>query len=128
MDELNGRRRLTSRLRPDSGVVGGAGVAKRPRPGKPPVAPSLAAGGASSSRGGRARAEGPAPARPAALRFQLLDECRQHLVQVAHDAVVGHLEDRGVLVFVHGHDELGRADADRVLDLTGDAYRHIEVR
>src|ERR1700722_19243382 len=51
----------------------------------------------------RASPPGRPPTRPtaAALRgLQGLDQGREHLVDVPHDAEVGHREDRGVLVLV----------------------------
>ncbi len=51
--------------------------------------------------------------------FTLPQRCqnfRDDLVQVTNDAVVGDLEDGGVLVLVDGDDELGGLHAGQVLD------------
>ena len=50
------------------------------------------------------------------------------LVDVAHDAVVGDLEDRRVLVVVDGHDDLGVGHTGGVLHLAGDAQCNVDVR
>src|SRR3954453_14583623 len=52
----------------------------------------------------------------------------QDLVQVAHDAEVGELEDRRVLVLVDRDDVLGRLHAHLVLDRAGDARREVQLR
>src|SRR3954453_18986128 len=57
-----------------------------------------------------------------------LGELRDDLVEVADDAEVGELEDRGVRVLVDGHDVLGALHADLVLDRAGDAVREVELR
>src|SRR3954471_8207904 len=51
----------------------------------------------------------------------LLGGDRQHAVQVTHDAEVDELEDRRLLVLVHGHDGLGGLHAGAVLGRPGDA-------
>ena len=62
------------------------------------------------------------------LRLHGLGQLRHDLVQVADDAEVGELEDRGVRVLVDGHDVLGALHADLVLDRAGDARREVELR
>src|SRR4051812_47291220 len=57
-----------------------------------------------------------------------LGQLRQDLVEVADDAEVGELEDRGVGVLVDGHDVLRGLHADLVLDRAGDARREVELR
>src|SRR3712207_5589040 len=49
-------------------------------------------------------------------------------VQVAHDAEVGQLEDRGLGVLVDRHDRLRGLHAGPVLDRPGDADRDVELR
>src|SRR5215207_855528 len=49
-------------------------------------------------------------------------------VQVADDAEVGQLEDRGLGVLVDGHDGLRGLHAGAVLDRTGDADGDVELR
>src|SRR3954469_7610144 len=61
-------------------------------------------------------------------RLHGLGELRDDLVEVAHDAEVGELEDRGVAVLVDGHDVLRGLHADLVLDRAGDAGREVELR
>src|SRR5690349_21917238 len=55
-------------------------------------------------------------------------ELRDDLVEVAHHAEVGELEDRGVGVLVDGHDVLRGLHADLVLDRAGDAGREVQLR
>src|SRR5690606_24043356 len=55
-----------------------------------------------------------------------LFQFRQDLEQVAHQAVVGHLEDRGFLVLVDRDDHLGVLHARQVLDGTGDAHGDVQ--
>src|SRR5216117_4356570 len=57
------------------------------------------------------------------LHMQFLDlfrEPRDHLEQISHDPVIGHLEDRRVLVLVDRDDHLRGAHAGEVLDRAGD--------
>src|SRR5262249_18778928 len=72
----------------------------------PPRRAELAAGG---------------PMGPGGLR-----ESRQDLEHVAHQAVVGDLEDRGVLVLVDRDDVPGGRHAGQVLDRAADAARDVE--
>src|SRR3954447_15001808 len=55
-------------------------------------------------------------------------ELREDLVQVADDAEVGELEDRGVGVLVDRDDVLRGLHADLVLDRAGDPGREVELR
>src|SRR6476619_4311551 len=64
----------------------------------------------------------------ALLGLHGLGELGQDLVQVAHDAQVGELEDRGVRVLVDRHDVLRGLHADLVLDRAGDAGGQVELR
>src|SRR5690349_5170122 len=69
------------------------------------------------------------PTRSAALPgLHGLREPRHDLVEVADDAEVGELEDRGVGVLVDGDDVLGPLHADLVLDRAGDARREVQLR
>src|SRR5688572_23500891 len=63
----------------------------------------------------------------ALLRLHGLGELGDDLVEVAHHAEVGELEDRGVRVLVDRHDVLGGLHADLVLDGAGDAGRQVEL-
>ena len=63
----------------------------------------------------------PRPAFPAPLEF------RQDREEVAHEAVVGHLEDRRLLVLVDRDDDLRVLHAGEVLDGARDADRDVEV-
>src|SRR5215218_3338345 len=104
-------------MRSSSGSVGG------PR--------NSAAG--STGGGNSLGATGRLPLRPAtgsaALpRLHGLGELRDDLVEVADDAEVGELEDRGVRVLVDRHDVLRALHADLVLDRAGDAGREVELR
>src|SRR5438876_9750396 len=51
--------------------------------------------------------------------FDLLDHLRDHLEEVADDAVAGDLEDRGFGVLVDRHDDPRRGHAGEVLDGAG---------
>src|SRR4051812_20847033 len=64
----------------------------------------------------------------ALLRLHGLGQLRNDLVEVAHDAEVGELEDRGVGVLVDRHDVLRGLHADLVLDRAGDARREVQLR
>ena len=64
----------------------------------------------------------------ALLRLHGLGELGQDLVQVADDAEVGELEDRGVRVLVDRDDVLRGLHADLVLDRAGDAGRQVQLR
>src|SRR3954467_8699356 len=64
----------------------------------------------------------------ALLRLDGLGELGQDLVQVAHDAEVGELEDRSVRVLVDRDDVLRGLHADLVLDRSGDAGGQVELR
>src|SRR4051812_42139145 len=57
-----------------------------------------------------------------------LGELGEDLVEVAHDAQVGELEDRGVGVLVDRDDVLRGLHADLVLDRAGDPRRQVELR
>src|SRR3954454_24767347 len=57
-----------------------------------------------------------------------LGELGDDLVEVADDAEIGELEDRGVGVLVDRHDVLGGLHADLVLDGAGDAGGQVELR
>src|SRR5689334_15909103 len=57
-----------------------------------------------------------------------LRELRDDLVEVADDAEVGELEDRGVRVLVDRHDVLRGLHADLVLDRARDPGREVELR
>src|SRR4051794_11632590 len=61
-------------------------------------------------------------------RLHGLGQLRDDLVEVAHDAEVGELEDRGVRVLVDRHDVLRALHADLVLDRARDAGREVELR
>src|SRR3954449_4818028 len=52
---------------------------------------------------------------------------RQHLEQVPDDAEVRDLENRGVCVLVHRHDDLGGLHAGLLLDGTGDAGGNVQL-
>ena len=58
----------------------------------------------------------------------MLDRLGQHLPEVAHDAEVGDLEDRCLLVLVHGHDRPRRLHPRALLDGPGDPARDVELR
>src|SRR5690349_11847171 len=58
----------------------------------------------------------------------LLSGLRYHLEEVADDAEVGQLEDRGLGVLVDRDDRLRGLHAGPVLDRPGDAERHVELR
>src|SRR6476619_4082131 len=64
----------------------------------------------------------------ALLGLHGLGELGQDLVEVADDAEVGELEDRGVRVLVDRHDVLGVLHADLVLDGARDARREVQLR
>src|SRR4051812_23130363 len=64
----------------------------------------------------------------ALLGLHGLGELGQDLVEIAHDAQVGELEDRGVRVLVDRHDVLGVLHADLVLDGARDARRQVQLR
>src|SRR5436189_4304198 len=68
------------------------------------------------------------PASAALLRLYGLRQLRQDLVEVADDAEIGELEDRGVRVLVDGEDVLRALHPDLVLDRAGDARGQIELR
>src|SRR3954469_3569880 len=104
-------------MRSSSGSVG------RPR--------NSAAG--SSGGGNSLGATGRLPLRPATgsaplPRLHGLGQLRDDLVEVADDAEVGELEDRGVRVLVDRHDVLRALHADLVLDRARDAGREVELR
>src|SRR5271170_8045588 len=60
--------------------------------------------------------------------FYRVRQLRSHLEQVAHDPVVGDLEDRRFFVLVDGNDRLAGLHARAVLDRTGDAQRDVQLR
>src|ERR687893_576856 len=67
----------------------------------------------------------------ARLRARLAEfavEFRQDGEQVADEAVIRDLEDRGLLVLVDRHDDLGILHPRQVLDRPRDAHRDVEVR
>src|SRR3954463_16469925 len=64
----------------------------------------------------------------ALLGLHGLRQLGQDLVEIAHDAEVGELEDRGVRVLVDRHDVLGVLHADLVLDRAGDARGQVQLR
>src|SRR4051794_29797712 len=64
----------------------------------------------------------------ALLGLHGLGQLGDDLVQVAHDAEVGELEDRGVRVLVDRDDVLGALHADLVLDRARDAGREVQLR
>ncbi|EAU69294.1 hypothetical protein STIAU_7966 [Stigmatella aurantiaca DW4/3-1] len=57
-----------------------------------------------------------------------LAQLGQHLEEVRHEAVIGHLEDGGLGVLVDGHDGLRALHARQVLDGTADARGDVELR
>src|SRR5215217_5083696 len=57
-----------------------------------------------------------------------LFEFRQDREQIADEAVVCDLEDRGFLVLVDGDDDLAVLHAGEMLDRTGNADRDVELR
>ena len=59
--------------------------------------------------------------------LKLFFERRDDLKKVAHDPEVRHLEDRGVRIFVHGHDHLGGGHPGEVLDVARNAEGQVEV-
>src|SRR5258706_2439721 len=64
---------------------------------------------------------------PTAYRSYFLRELRNDLEQVAHEPVVGDLEDRRLRVLVDGDDHLAVLHAGQVLDRAGDAHRDVEL-
>src|SRR5690606_22394750 len=64
----------------------------------------------------------------AAQPSDLVREARHDLERVAHDPVVGDLEDRRLRVLVDCDDRAGRAHAREVLDRAADADRDVELR
>src|SRR3954447_8114759 len=66
--------------------------------------------------------------RSALLGLDGLGELGDDLVPVAHDAQVGELEDRRVLILADRDDVLRRLHADLVLDRARDAQRQVELR
>src|SRR5436305_8688332 len=63
----------------------------------------------------------------ALLLFHRGGQLGHDLEEIAHDAVIGHLEDRSFLVLVDGHDGLAVLHAGEMLDRAGDADGDIEV-
>src|SRR5919109_602878 len=59
--------------------------------------------------------------------LEFFDDGRNHLEEVAHDAVVGDLEDRRFLVLVDRDDDAAVLHAGEVLDRARDAYRDVEI-
>src|SRR6185503_10446502 len=53
---------------------------------------------------------------------------RNHLEHITDDPIIGHLEDRRVLVLVDGDDRLRGAHAGEVLHGAGDAYGDVKLR
>ena len=64
----------------------------------------------------------------AALAASAALDLGDDLEQVAHQADVGHLEDRRLAILVDGDDGARVLDARQVLDGTGDADRHVQLR
>src|ERR1700761_1928049 len=60
--------------------------------------------------------------------LDLVEKLRDDGEQVAHDAVVGDLEDRGLGVLVDRDDRLGGLHAGPVLDGAGDPDGGVELR
>src|SRR6185436_972103 len=65
---------------------------------------------------------------PALLFLKRLGEFRDRLEQVGHQSVIRHLEDRRVLVFVDGDDDLAVLHAGQMLNRARDADRDVEFR
>src|SRR4051812_38661078 len=84
--------------------------------------------GGGNSLGATTRPLLPAIGSAALLGLHGLGELGDDLVEVAHDAEVGELEDRGVGVLVDRHDVLRGLHADLVLDRAGDPGREVELR
>src|SRR3954470_7695458 len=84
--------------------------------------------GGGNSLGATARPLLPAIGSAALLGLHGLGELGDDLVEVAHDAEVGELEDRGVRVLVDRHDVLRGLHADLVLDGARDAGREVQLR
>ena len=61
------------------------------------------------------------------LAVELFGELRQNLEEVRHEAEVGDLEDRRLLVLVDGADHAAVLHPGEVLDRAGNADRDIEV-
>src|SRR3954463_11705062 len=95
--------------------------------GGPRNSPAGSAGGG-DSLGATARALLPAIGSAAPPGLPGLGELGDVLVEVAHDAEVGELEDRGVRVLVDRHDVLRGLHADLVLDRARDAGRQVQLR
>src|SRR3954464_5238643 len=64
----------------------------------------------------------------ALLLFQRGGQLRHDLEEIAHDAVIGNLEDRRFLVLVDRNDGLAVLHAGEMLDRAGDADGDVEVR
>src|SRR5882672_8250712 len=58
---------------------------------------------------------------------QRLGQFGNRLIQIRHQAVIGDLEDRRVLILVDGDDYLGILHAGEMLDRAGDADRDIQL-
>src|SRR4051812_8949864 len=84
--------------------------------------------GGGNSLGATTRPLLPAIGSAALLGLHGLGELGDDLVEVAHDAEVGELEDRGVGVLVDRHDVLRGLHADLVLDRAGDPGREVQLR
>src|SRR3954449_730867 len=95
--------------------------------GGPRNSPAESTGGG-NSLGATARPLLPAIGSAALLGLHGLGELGDDLVEVAHDAQVGELEDRRVGVLVDRDDVLGALHADLVLDGAGDARREVQLR
>src|SRR6266446_6106066 len=59
---------------------------------------------------------------------QCLRQLGQHLEQIAHEAVVGHLEDRRFFVLVDRDDHLGLPHSRQMLNRTRDPDGNVELR
>src|SRR5882757_4377346 len=59
---------------------------------------------------------------------ELRRQFRQRLVEIGDQAVVGHLEDRRLLVLVDGHDNFRILHAGEMLDRSRDADRNVQLR
>src|ERR1700678_4215927 len=57
-----------------------------------------------------------------------LGQFRNRLIQIRHQAIIGDLEDRRVLILVDRDDDLGVLHAGEMLDRAGNTDRDIELR
>lgn len=61
------------------------------------------------------------------LVAQFTDQGRDDFVDIAHQAVIGIIENRRVFIFVDGDDHFGAIAADHMLDLPGNPQRQVEI-